>query len=47
MVLRNTCIIKYERRVILENPDDVVYIADDDVYEYLRSYNDGNIEVLS
>ena len=30
----------------LENPDDVVYIADDDVHEYLRSYNDGNVEVL-
>ena len=30
----------------LGNPDDVVYIADDDVYEYLRSYNDGNVEVL-
>ena len=30
----------------LGNPDDVVYIADDDVYEYSRSYNDGNVEVL-
>ena len=30
----------------LGHPDDVVYIADDDVYEYLRSYNDGNVEVL-
>ena len=30
----------------LGNPDDVVYMADDDVYEYLRSYIDGNVEVL-